>query len=86
MSVLAEAESLARYSCKRLALSYNRPTTPKPHSPKEDNMTWDVSAAMLELENFPPNENNKWSSMVRKYSPPKCWHVLKETAVKTLPA
>ena len=87
MSVLAEAESLASYSCKRLALSYDRPTTPKSrksHSPKDDNMTWDVRAAMLELENFPPNEKINWSSMARKYSIPQknAGQVLEETAVK----
>ena len=51
MSVVAEAESLASYSRKILALSYDRPTTPKSrksHSPREDNMTRDVSAAMSE--------------------------------------
>ena len=59
MSVLAEAESMASYSRKRLALSYERPTTPKrrkSHSPKEANMSWDIDGAMEELENFPPNQ------------------------------
>ena len=63
MSVLAEAESLASYSRKRLALSYERaiPQSTKSHSPKEDNMKWNVSAAMLELKNFSSNENINWS-------------------------
>ena len=59
MSVLVEAESLANYSHKRLALSYERatPQSTKSHSQKEDNMKWNVSAAMLEFKNFPSNEN-----------------------------
>ena len=60
MSHLTEAESQASYSRKRLALSYERCTTPqrrKSHSPNENNMAWDMNAAILELQNFPPNEN-----------------------------
>ena len=40
LSVLAEAESLASYGRKRLALSYEKPTTSqrvKSHSPNEGN-------------------------------------------------
>ena len=56
----------------------------KSHSPKEDNMKWNVSAAMLELKNFPSNENINWSTMAQKYDIPQknAWQVLKETAVK----
>ena len=87
MSVLAEAESMASYSRKRLALSYERPTTPKrrkSHSPKEANMSWDIDGAMEELENFPPNQKINWSSMARMYEIPQknAGQVLKETAVK----
>ena len=56
LSVLAEAESLASYGRKRLALSYEKPTTSqrvKSHSPNEGNMSWDVTCAMEELENYP---------------------------------
>ena len=28
-------------------------------------MTWDVSGAMMELENFPPNDKINWSAMAR---------------------
>ena len=84
MSVLAEAESMASYSRKRLALSYERPTTPKrrkSHSPKEANI---IDGAMEELENFPPNQKINWSSMARMYEIPQknAGQVLKETAVK----
>ena len=71
MSVLAEAESMASYSRKRLALSYERPTTPKrrkSHSPKEANMSWDIDGA---IENFPPNQKINWSSMARMYEIPQ---------------
>jgi hypothetical protein len=66
MSVLGEAESLASYGRKRLALSHEKPTTPqrpKSHSPNEHNLTWDVQGAMRELENFhPPKKSTglKW--------------------------
>ena len=87
MSVLAEAESMSSYSRKRLALSYEQPTTPKrkkTHSPKDTNMTWDIEGAMKELENFPPNQKINWSSVARKYAIPQrnAGQVLKETAAK----
>ena len=86
MSHLAEAESQASYRRKRLALSYERPTTPqrrKSHSPNENNMAWDINAAILELQNFPPNEKINWSQMARKYKIPhkNAGQVLKETAI-----
>ena len=59
MLVLAEAESLASYGRKRLALSYEKPKTPlipKSHSPNEPNMSWNVEGTVSELENFPPNQ------------------------------
>jgi len=46
MSVLAETESMASYGCKRLALSYEKPSKPqkpKSHFPNEQNMAWDVN-------------------------------------------
>lgn len=87
MSVLAEAESLASYGRKRLALSYETPTPPqkpKSHSPSEQNMTWDVEGAMSDLENFPAHEKINWSAMARQYNIPSknAGQVLKETANK----
>ena len=73
MTVLAEAESLASYGRKRLALSYQKPSTPQPsksHSPREDNMSWDINTAMRELQNFPPNTKINWSAMARQYNIP----------------
>lgn len=58
MSVLAEAESLSSYGRKRLALSYEKPSTPqrvKSHFPNE-NMAWDITGAMTALENFSPDK------------------------------
>ena len=74
ITVLAEAESMASYSRKRLALSYEQPSTPKrrkSHSPRETNMAWNIERAMTELENFPPNEKINWSAMARKYEIPQ---------------
>ena len=34
-------------------------------------MTWDVAGAMMELENFPPNDKINWSAMARKYGIPQ---------------
>ena len=88
MSLLAEAESLASYGRKRLALSYEQPTTTqskKSHSPNENKMTWDVNAAMVELETFPPDQKINWSQMARKYGIPqkKCWAGSKGNSYKT---
>jgi hypothetical protein len=87
MSVLGEAESLASYGRKRLALSHEKPTTPqrpKSHSPNEHNLTWDVQGAMRELENFPPTQKINWSEMPRQYRIPgkNAGQVLKETVNK----
>ena len=87
MSVLAEAESLASYRRKRLALSYENPTTsqrPKSHSPNEQNMGWDADGAMKELESFPPTQKIDWSAMARRYNIPgkNAGQVLKERAKK----
>ena len=71
MLVLAEAESLASYGRKRLALSYEKPEKtliPKSHSPNEHNMSWDVEGKVGELENFPPNLKIYWSATARKYN------------------
>ena len=87
MTVLAEAESLASYSRKRLALSFQKPSIPQPlksHSPREENMSWDVNNAMSELQNFPLNTKINWSAMARKYNIPhtNAGQILKETAIK----
>ena len=85
MVVLAEAESLASYGRKRLALSYEKPNVPpksKSHSPNEQNMTWDIQNAVSELESFPSTTKVNWSEMARKYNIPgkNAGQVLKETA------
>ena len=87
MSVLAEAESLASYSRKRLALSYEMPATPqrrKSHLPNEQNIAWDVNGAMLELRNFPLDQKINWSQMANKYEIPQhnAGQVLKEMALR----
>ena len=87
MPVLAEAESLASYGRKRLALSYERPISqskPKSHSPNVQSMTWDIPNAMRELENFPPNEKINWTAMASQHNIPSknAGQVLKETAKK----
>ena len=87
MSVLAEAESLASYRRKRLAFSYEKPTTsqrPKSHSPNEQNVGWDADGAMKELESFPPTQKINWSAMARRYNIPgkNAGQVLKERAIK----
>ena len=87
MSLLAEAESLACYGRKRLALTYEQPNIPqstKSHSPNVQNMAWDVSSAITELENFPPHQKINWSEMARRYTIPNrnAGQVLKETAKK----
>ena len=67
MSILAETESLESYSRKRLALSYEKLTTPqkqKSKSPNENAVTWDVNGAMQE---FPTDQQINWSAMARKY-------------------
>ena len=86
MTVLAEAESLSSYSRKRLALCFEKPGEPskkrKSHSPSDCNSTWDVDAALLELETFPEDQTINWSKMARKYSIPQNngGQVLKEVA------
>ena len=85
MSVLAEAESLASYGRKGLALSYERPISqskPKSHSPNVQSMTWDIPNAMRELENLSPNENIYWTVIARQHnlSSKNAVQVLKETA------
>ena len=85
MMVLAEAEPLASYGCKHLALSYEKPQTPhtpKSHSPNEQNMSWDIHKASNELENFPPDQTINWTSMARRHNTPgkNEGQVLKETA------
>ena len=87
-SVLAEAESLSSYNRKRLARSFESPESApkksKSHSPKECSLTWDVDAAMEELENFPEDSIINWSAMARKYEIPQKngGQILKETAQK----
>ena len=88
MSVLAEAESLSSYNRKRLARSFetteSAPKRPKSHSPSQRNLTWDVHAAMEELENFPEDSIINWSAMARKYEIPQKngGQILKEIAQK----
>ena len=87
MLVLAEAESQASYVRKRLALSFEKPAEPlkpKSHSPREQNMSWNLEEAMTELENFPPDQRVNWSGVARKYNIPgkNAGQVLKETAKK----
>ena len=87
MSILAEAESLASYGRKRLVLSYEKPATPqrvKSHSPNVENLAWDVTHAVAELQNFPPHQKINWSEMARQYKIPNrnAGQVLKETAKK----
>lgn len=87
MSVLAEAESLASYSRKRLSYSFDTPIPPKrhkSHSPKEENLGWDVQSAMETLKSFPENKKINWSDRARKFNVPQKngGQVLKETAQK----
>ena len=45
-------------------------------------MTWDVSSAMVELKNFPPDQKINWSQMARQYAiaNKNAGQILKETA------
>ena len=68
IQLLAETESLACYGQKRLALTYEPPNTSqstKSRFPNVQNMAWDVSSAITELENFPPHQKISWSEMAR---------------------
>ena len=85
MTILAEAESLSSYRRKRLALGFEQPDKPKKHkshSPSDSNLTWDVDAALSELETYPEDQSINWSSMARKYNIPQKHggQVLKEVA------
>jgi hypothetical protein len=75
MTVLAEAESTSSYRRKRLALCFEKPGQPnkkhKSHSPSDSKLTWDVDAAMSELESFPEDQIINWSAMARKYNIPQ---------------
>lgn len=75
MTLLAEAESTSSYRRKRLALCFEKPDQPskkhKSHSPSDSKLTWDVDAAMSELESFPEDQIINWSAMARKYSIPQ---------------
>ena len=88
MSVLADAESLSSHNRKRLPRSFETPESApkrsKSHSPRECSLTWDVDAAMEELENFPEDRIIYWSAMARKYEIPQKngGQILKETAQK----
>lgn len=88
MSVLADAESLSSHNRKRLPRSFETPESApkrsKSHSPRECSLTWDVDAAMEELENFPEDSIIYWSAMARKYEIPQKngGQILKETAQK----
>ena len=43
-------------------------------------MSWDVTRAMEELENYPPNQKINWSEVARRYKIPNrnAGQVLKE--------
>lgn len=88
MSVLAEAESILSYNRKRQAHSFEKPESSpkraKSHSPSEHNLTWDLSSAIEELENFPKDEVINWTAMARRYQIPhkNGGQVPKETAQK----
>ena len=75
MTLLVEAESTSSYRRKRLALCFEKPDQPskkhKSHSPSDSNLTWDVDAAMSELESFPEDKIINWSAMARKYTIPQ---------------
>ena len=75
MTVLAEAESLSSYSQKRMALCFEKPSEPskkhKSHSPSESNLSWDIEAALTELQTFPQDETINWSQMAGKYHIPQ---------------
>ena len=71
MCVLAEGESLSAYSRKRLSMSFEKPERPakrhKSHSPKEDNIVWDVKGAVEFLQNFPEEKTINWTGVARRF-------------------
>ena len=88
MCVLAEGESLSAYSRKRLSMSFQKPEVPnkrcKSHSPKEENIHWDVNGAVAFLEHFPQEETINWTRVAKRFEGTKsnAGQVLKEVAVK----
>ena len=88
MSVLAEGESLSAYNRKRLSMSFERPDKPakrlKSHSPGEENITWDVRAAVKSLDFFSEDATINWTAMTRRYGATQrnAGQVLKEAAGK----
>ena len=88
MCVLAESESLSAYSRKRLSMSFEKPEMPakrhKSHSPKEENIEWDVKGAVEFLQQFPEEETINWTRVARQFGGMKgnAGQVLKELAVK----
>ena len=88
MYVLAESESLSAYSRKRLSMSFEKPDKsakqPKSHSPKEENIEWDVKDAVEFLQTFPEGETINWTRVARQFGEVKgnAGQVLKEVAEK----
>ena len=88
MCVLAESESLSAYSRKRLSMSFEKPDKPakqpKSHSPKEENIEWDVKGAVEFLQTFPEEETINWTRVARQFGGVKgnAGQVLREVAAK----
>ncbi len=87
LTVLAESESIQAYQRKRLAMSFENPTTPKRiklHSPAEGNHTWDHEAASTLISSHPVEEKINWSRSAKTLNIPgkNSGQVLKEYAIK----
>lgn len=77
MNMLAEGESLSSYNRKRLSMSFKKPDTPnkrrKSHSPNEaNNISWNVTAAVESLKDFPENEIVNWSAVAQRRGATRC--------------
>ena len=73
LTVLAEAESMASYKRKRLALSFETPPPKraKRHSPHDGNLGVDISQVVKTLKHNPPNKPVNWSEMALKLGLPQ---------------
>ena len=65
MCMLSKGESLSAYNRKRMSMCFHKPDIPpkrhKSHSPKEENIAWDVNGAVEFLRQFPEEETINWT-------------------------
>ena len=84
---ITEGDTIQAYQRKRLAMSFETPSTPKRaklHSPTEDNHSWSHEEATQLLLSHPAETKINWSLLARKLNIPgkNAGQVLKEFAIK----